>query len=230
MEELQQSNQELHEVVSQLAESNRNFEQRLYTLERIIGIREERIRFLEEELNNTIEASTEVKEESKEEISKLKRIIRQLEEENKKKNKEISNKNELITEFDERETKLKNRIREISKSAGNTPKAQDYTTRLVDENERLKREINTVRTNQINRINKITQQKSRITDLLCQNFTLSLLRYRNRLELINTREALQNAQAWNFNENESDSDENSLDLYNSDDNMATIAELADAID
>ncbi|CAG8770625.1 19126_t:CDS:1, partial [Gigaspora rosea] len=59
MEELQQSNQELHEVVSQLAESNRNFEQRLYTLERIIGIREERIRFLEEELNNTIEASTE---------------------------------------------------------------------------------------------------------------------------------------------------------------------------
>ncbi|CAG8801207.1 9110_t:CDS:1, partial [Gigaspora rosea] len=43
MEELQQSNQELYEVVSQLVESNRNFEQRLYTLERVIGIREERI-------------------------------------------------------------------------------------------------------------------------------------------------------------------------------------------
>ncbi|CAG8632944.1 19124_t:CDS:2, partial [Gigaspora rosea] len=36
MEELQQSNQKLYEVVSQLAESNRNFEQRLYTLERVI--------------------------------------------------------------------------------------------------------------------------------------------------------------------------------------------------
>ncbi|RIB21557.1 hypothetical protein C2G38_2176293 [Gigaspora rosea] len=115
----------------------------------------ERIRFLEEELNNTIEASTEEKEELKEEISKLKRIVRQLEEENKKKDKEISNKNELITEFDE-----------------------------------------------------------------------------HRLELINTREALQNAQAWNLNENEneSDFDENSPDLYNSDNNMATITELANAID
>ncbi|CAG8784284.1 23609_t:CDS:2, partial [Gigaspora rosea] len=37
MEESQQSNQELYEVVSQLAESNRNFKQHLYTLERIIG-------------------------------------------------------------------------------------------------------------------------------------------------------------------------------------------------
>ncbi|RIB14267.1 hypothetical protein C2G38_2040322 [Gigaspora rosea] len=180
MEELQQSNQELYEVVSQLAESNRNFEQRLYTLERVIGIREERIRFLEEELNNAIELSTQEKEELIEEISKLKRIVHQLEEENKRKDKEISNKDRLISEFDERETKLKTRIQEISKSAGNTPKAQDYTTRLVDENERLKREINTIR-------------------------------------------------AWNFGENEYDSDENSLDLYNSD-NMGTIAELADAID
>ena len=42
---------------------------------------------------------------------------------------------------------------------------------------------------------------------------------------------MQNAQAWN-NENESDSDENSLDIYNFDQNldMGTIAELADAID
>ena len=185
MEELQQTNQELYEVVSQLAESNRNFEQRLYTLERVIGIREERIRYLEEELNNAIELSRQDKEELLEEISKLKRIVHQLEEENKKKDKEISNKDKLISEFDERETKLKTRIREISKSAGNTPKVQDYTTRLVDENEWLKREINTVRTNQINRINKITQQKNRITDLLCQNFALVLLRYRDKLELIN---------------------------------------------
>ncbi|RIB26557.1 hypothetical protein C2G38_2266546 [Gigaspora rosea] len=168
MEELQQSNQELHEVVSQLAESNRNFEQRLYTLERVIGIQEERIRFLEEELNNAIELSKQDKEELIEEISKLKRIVRQLEEENKKKDKEISNKDRLISEFDEH--------------------------------------------------------------LLCQNFALALLRYRDRLELRNTQEALQNAQAWNFGENESDSDENSLDLHNSDNNMATIAELADAID
>ena len=108
MEELQQSNQELYEVVSQLAESNRNFEQRLYTLERVIGIREERIRFLEEELNNTIELSTQEKEELIEEISKLKRIVHQLEEENKRKDKEISNKDRLISEFDKRETKLKN--------------------------------------------------------------------------------------------------------------------------
>ncbi|RIB08535.1 hypothetical protein C2G38_2211446 [Gigaspora rosea] len=142
----------------------RNFEQRLYTLERVIDIREERIRYLEEELNNAIELSRQDKDELLEEISKLKKIVHQLEEENKKKDKEITNKDKLITE-----------IREISKSAGNTPKAQDYTTRLVDENERLKREINT-----------------------------------------------------NFNENESD--ENSPDLYNSDDNMGTIAELADAID
>ncbi|RIB05476.1 hypothetical protein C2G38_2219569 [Gigaspora rosea] len=160
---------------------------------------------------------------------KLKRIVYQLEEENKKKDKEIFNKDRLISEFDEREIKLKNRIREISKSAGNTPKVQNYTTRLVDENKCLKQEINTVRTNQINRINKITQQKNRITGLLCQNFALALLRYR---ELINTQEALQNAQAWNFNENESDSDENSLYIYNFNQNLdiGTIAELVDAID
>ncbi|RIB22435.1 hypothetical protein C2G38_2174003 [Gigaspora rosea] len=106
MNKLQQTNQELYEAVTQLAELNRNFKQHLYTLERIIGIQEERIRFLEEELNNTIEASTEEKKE-----------------------------------------------------------------------------------------------------------------YRDRIELRNTQEALQNAQTWNFGENESDSDENSLDLYNSDDYM-----------
>ncbi|CAG8698074.1 20494_t:CDS:2, partial [Gigaspora rosea] len=39
----EQSNQELHEVVSQLAKSNRNFEQRLYTLKRVIGIWKEKI-------------------------------------------------------------------------------------------------------------------------------------------------------------------------------------------
>ncbi|CAG8747742.1 6806_t:CDS:1, partial [Gigaspora rosea] len=33
---LQQTNQELYKVVSQLAESNRNFKQWLYTLERVI--------------------------------------------------------------------------------------------------------------------------------------------------------------------------------------------------
>ncbi|RIB13856.1 hypothetical protein C2G38_2196757 [Gigaspora rosea] len=163
-------------------------------LKQIIGIQEERIRFLEEELNYTIEVSTEEKEELKKEISKLKRIVHQLEEENKKKDKEISNKDRLILEFDEHKTKLKTRIQEISKSAGNTSKAQDYTTNLI--------------------------------------FTLFLLRYRDRLELINTREALQNAEAQNFNKNESDFDEYSLDIYYFDQNldMATIAELADTID
>ncbi|RIB15350.1 hypothetical protein C2G38_2192588 [Gigaspora rosea] len=131
MEELQQSNQELHEVVSQLAESNRNFKQRLYTLERIIDIREERIQFLEKELNNTIELSRQDKEKLLEEISKLKGIICQLE-------------------------------------------------------KKIKRKI--------------------------KKFRIRM----NRLELINTREALQNAEAQNFNENESDTDENSLDIYNFD--------------
>ncbi|RIB24290.1 hypothetical protein C2G38_2032001 [Gigaspora rosea] len=100
----------------------------------------------------------------------------------------------------------------------------------MDENECFKQEINTIRANQINRINKINQQKNHITDLLCRNFALALLRYQDRLELRNIQEALQNAQAWNFGENESDFDKNSLDLYNSNDNIGTIAELADAID
>ncbi|RIB07777.1 hypothetical protein C2G38_2252422 [Gigaspora rosea] len=74
MEELQQTNQELHEVISQLAQSNRDIEKRVYNLERAIGVREERIRFLEEELNNAIELSRQDKKELLEEISKLKKI------------------------------------------------------------------------------------------------------------------------------------------------------------
>ncbi|CAG8637613.1 17019_t:CDS:2, partial [Acaulospora morrowiae] len=101
MEELRQANQELHEEISRLAQSNRSIEQRVYTLERAIAIREERIRFLEEELENTIELSNEEKNEMIKEIINLKRIVRQLEKENKQKDEKISIKNKLITEFDE---------------------------------------------------------------------------------------------------------------------------------
>ncbi|CAG8528330.1 5723_t:CDS:2, partial [Acaulospora morrowiae] len=101
MEELRQTNQELHEEISQ----------------RAIAICEERIQFLEEELENTIELSNEEKNEMMKEIINLKRIVQQLEKENKQKDEEISIKDKLITEFDECEKKLKIRIREISKSA-----------------------------------------------------------------------------------------------------------------
>ncbi|CAG8680495.1 3247_t:CDS:2, partial [Acaulospora morrowiae] len=231
MEELRQANQELHEEISRLAQSNRSIEQRVYTLERAIAICEERIRFLEEELENTIEFSNEEKEEMMKEIINLKRIVQQLEKENKQKDEKISIKDKLIMEFDECEKKLKIRIREISKSAGNTPKALNYTSKLVDENERLKREISKLQYILINRNNKIDLQKARITDLHCQNFALALLRYRDKLELINTQEALQNSQIWNSNViiSENESDENSQDS-NISEEMSTIVELADTID
>ncbi|RIB04583.1 hypothetical protein C2G38_2048315 [Gigaspora rosea] len=140
MEELQQSNQELYEVVSQLVESNRNFEQRLYTLERVID-----------------------KEELLEEISKLKRIVHQLEEENKKKDKEISNKDRLISEFDECETKLKTRIREISKSAGTIAELADAIDRSLNDTAICK----TVLTNQIKRSTRSIRRKyTNLQDLL----------------------------------------------------------------
>ncbi|CAG8667060.1 9356_t:CDS:1, partial [Paraglomus brasilianum] len=229
MDELYQTNQELRDELSRLAQSNRNIEKRVYTLERAIAIREERIRFLEEELDNTIELSRQEREEMTKKITNLKRIVHQLEKENIQKDKEIINKENLINEFDEREKKLKNRIREISKSAGNTPKAYTQTVKLIDENEHLKHEIDTLKYNLRDRDNKLAQKKTRITDLHCQNFALTLLRYRDRVELINTQETLQNAQIWNV-ENEYESDENSQDSYTSDPDMATIAELADTID
>ncbi|CAG8539139.1 212_t:CDS:2, partial [Paraglomus occultum] len=132
-------------------------------------------------------------------------------------------------EFDIREKKLKTRIREISKSAGNTLKAYNRTVKLIDENERLKREIDTLKYNLRDRDKKLAQKKTRITDLHCQNFALALLRYRDRAELINTQETLQNAQIWDTS-NEYESDENSQDSYTSDPDMTTIIELADTID
>ncbi|CAG8617425.1 12817_t:CDS:2 [Acaulospora morrowiae] len=173
MKELRQTNQELHEEISCLAQSNRSIEQR--------------------ELENTIELSNEEKYEMMKEILNLKRIVRQLEKENKQKDKEISIKDKLITEFDDCEKKLKIRIREISKSAD--------------------------------------LQKARITDLHCQNFALALLRYRDKLKLINIQEALQNSQIWNSNViiSENKSDENSQDS-NISEEMSTIVELADTID
>ncbi|RHZ52550.1 hypothetical protein Glove_460g24 [Diversispora epigaea] len=61
---------------------------------------------------------------------------------------------------------------------------------------------------------KLTQQKSRITDLHCQNF-----------------ETLRVTETWNISNdsNSEDSDKNSQDRYTSDSDMSTISELADAI-
>ncbi|CAJ0643574.1 6074_t:CDS:2 [Entrophospora sp. SA101] len=213
-----QANQELHDEIDQLAQSNRDYERRTYNLERDIVLREERIRYLEEELANTIELSIQEREELEKETPDL-----------KKNHKELITRENQLAEFDVREKKLKTRIREISKSAGNTPKAYNQTAKLIDENERLKCEIDTLKYNLKDRDNKLAQKKTRIIDLHCQNFALALLRYRDRVELINTQETLQNAQIWNI-ENEYEIDENSQDSYTSDPDMTTIIELADTID
>ena len=229
MDELRQANQELHDEIDQLAQSNRDYERRTYNLERDIVLREERIRYLEEELANAIELSIQEREELEKELSDLKKIVYYLKREIEQKDKELITRENQLAEFDVREKKLKTRIREISKSAGNTRKAYNQTVKLIDENERLKREIDTLKYNLRDRDNKLAQKKTRITDLHCQNFALALLRYRDRVELINTQETLQNAQIWNL-ENEYESDENSQDSYTSDPDMATITELADTID
>ncbi|RIB19618.1 hypothetical protein C2G38_2181342 [Gigaspora rosea] len=72
---------------------------------------------------------------------------------------------------------------------------------------------------QLEEENKKKDKEISNKDKLISEFDEPLLRYQDRIELRNTQEALQNAQVWNFGENESDSDENSLDLNNSDDNM-----------
>jgi len=226
---LRQANQELHDEIDRLAQSNRDYERRTYNLKRDIVLREERIRYLEKELANTIELSIQERGELEKEISDLKKIVYYLKKEIEQKDKELITRENQLAEFDVREKKLKTRIREISKSAGNTHKAYTQTVKLIDENERLKREIDTLKYNLRDRDNKLAQKKTRITDLHCQNFALTLLRYRDRVELINTQETLQNAQIWNA-ENEYESDENSQDSYTSDPDMATIAELADTID
>nr|CAG8574122.1 3960_t:CDS:2 [Entrophospora candida] len=224
-----QANQELHDEIDQLTQSNRDYECRTYNLERDIVLREERIRYLEEELANTIELSIQEREELEKETSDLKKIVYHLKKEIEQKDKELITRENQLAEFDVREKKLKTRIREISKSAGNTPKAYNQTAKLIDENERLKREIDTLKYNLKDRDNKLAQKKTRIIDLHCQNFALALLRYRDRVELINTQETLQNAQIWNI-ENEYEIDENSQDSYTSDPDMTTIIELADTID
>ncbi|CAG8468382.1 3546_t:CDS:2 [Acaulospora morrowiae] len=215
MEKLRQANQELHEEIGQLAQSNRDYERRTYNLEQDIILCEKRIRYLEDELANTIELSIQEREELEKEISDLKKIVYKLKKEIEQKDKELFNREAQLAEFDIREKKLKTRIREISKSARNTPKAYNQTVKLIDENERLKCEIDTLKYNLRDRNNKLAQKKTRITDLHCQNFALTLLRYRDRI--------------WNV-ENEYESDENSQDSYTSDLDMTTIVELADTID
>jgi len=229
MDKLRQANQELHDEIDRLAQSNRDYERRTYNLKRDIVLREERIRYLEKELANTIELSIQERGELEKEISDLKKIVYYLKKEIEQKDKELTTRENQLAEFDIREKKLKTRIREISKSAGNTLKAYNRTVKLIDENEHLKREIDTLKYNLRDRDNKLAQKKTRITDLHCQNFALALLRYRDRVQLINTQETLQNAQIWGTS-NEYESDENSQDSYTSDPDMTTIAELADAID
>src|SRR6185436_11008294 len=206
---------------------------RVYNLERDIVLREERIRYLEKELANTIELSIQEREELEKEISDLKKIVYRLKKEIEQKDKKLITRENQLAEFDIREKKLKTRIREISKSAGNTPKAYNQTAKLIDENEHLKREIDTLKYNLRDRDNKLAQKKTRITNLHCQNFGIRLLHYWDRLELVNTRETLRVTEAWNIDNesnSEEDSDENSQDSNTSDLNMTTVSELADAID
>ncbi|CAG8620219.1 4227_t:CDS:2, partial [Paraglomus occultum] len=235
MDKLRQTNQELHDEIDRLAQSNRDYGNAEHTILNGYSFREERIRYLEEELANTIELSIQEREELEKEITDLKKIVYHLKKEIEQKDKELITRENQLAEFDVREKKLKTRIREISKSAGNTPKAYTQTVKLVDENERLKHEIDTLKYNLRDRDKKLAQKKTRITDLHCQNFALALLRYLDRVELINTQETLsqsnepsglQNAQIWN----EYESDENSQDSYTSDPDMTTIIELADTID
>src|SRR5215216_4581109 len=124
---LRQANQELHDEIDRLAQSNRDYERRTYNLERDIVLREERIRYLEEELANTIELSIQEREELEKEISDLKKIVYRLKKEIEQKDKELITRENQLAEFDVREKKLKTRIREILKSAGNTPKAYTQT-------------------------------------------------------------------------------------------------------
>ncbi|CAG8453396.1 5645_t:CDS:2 [Paraglomus occultum] len=114
---LRQANQELHDEIDRLAQSNRDYERRTYNLERDIVLREERIRYLEKELANTIELSIQEREELEKEISDLKKIVYYLKKEIEQKDKELTTRENQLAEFDIREKKLKTRIREISKSA-----------------------------------------------------------------------------------------------------------------
>ncbi|CAG8674783.1 8222_t:CDS:1, partial [Paraglomus brasilianum] len=160
MDELRQANQELHDEIDQLAQSNRDYERRTYNLKRDIVLREERIRYLEEELANTIKLSIQEREELEKELSDLKKIVYYLKREIEQKDKELITRENQLAEFDIRENKLKTRIREISKSAGNIPKAYNRTVKLIDENERLKHEIDTLTYNLRDRDNKLAQKKT----------------------------------------------------------------------
>ncbi|CAG8673292.1 5247_t:CDS:1, partial [Paraglomus brasilianum] len=127
MEELRQVNQELHEELKRLAQSNRDYEYINYSLEKQIAIREKRIQVLEDELESVISLSSQEKEELRKEISDLKKSLYQARKEIRQKEKDLTIRENQLAEIDVREKKLKTRIREISKSAGNTPKAYTQT-------------------------------------------------------------------------------------------------------
>ena len=105
---LRQANQELHYEIDQLAQSNRDYERRTYNLKRDIVLREERIRYLEKELANTIELSIQERGEVEKEISDLKKIVYYLKKEIEQKDKELTTRENQLAEFDVREKKTQN--------------------------------------------------------------------------------------------------------------------------
>ncbi|CAG8554076.1 915_t:CDS:1 [Acaulospora colombiana] len=105
MEELRQVNQELYEEIIYLAQSNRDYEHKNYNLEKQIAIREERIQFLEKELESVISLSSQEREKLQKEISDLKKSLYQARKEIKQKEKDLVIGENQLGEFDVREKK-----------------------------------------------------------------------------------------------------------------------------
>ncbi|RHZ80452.1 hypothetical protein Glove_135g73 [Diversispora epigaea] len=192
-------NQELHEEIARLAQSNRDYEHKNYNLEKQIAIREERIQFLENELESVISLSSQEREELQKEISDLKKSLYQARKEIRQKEKDLAIGENQLGEFDIREKKLKHRIKELSTSGRNSPQTYNQLVEMTDTIEQLRNENQTLRQYLTDRNNQIARQKGRITDLHCQNFTIRLLHYRDKHELQNMRHALQTADETNQN-------------------------------
>ncbi|CAG8682936.1 8545_t:CDS:1, partial [Ambispora gerdemannii] len=100
MDKLIQANQELYDEVERLAQLNRDYECQTYNLEQDIVLREERIRYLEEELANTIKLSIQERAKLKEEIRDLKKIVYKFKKEIEQKDKELIARENQLAEFD----------------------------------------------------------------------------------------------------------------------------------
>jgi len=148
---------ELHKELERLAQSNREYEQTNYTLERQIVIREERIRYLKEELESVISLSNQEKIELQKEISDLKKSLYQVRKENWQKEKEINTRNNKLAEFDERESKLKSRIKELTTSGRNSPQTYNQLVEMADTINNLQEENNRLRQNLTERNNQIAR-------------------------------------------------------------------------